>query len=112
MPRVGPDKYTHRDTCVIIKESWPKASFKKDKTSIRSPDKHEVVRQARDAKRMPRQVHRQRNMCYSKRKLAEGQLKKRQDKTSIRSPEKHEVVRQARDAKRRLRQVHRHRHMC
>ena len=63
MPRGGPDKYTDRDTCVI-KKNWPKASFKKDKTSIRSPEKDEVVRQARDAKRRPRQVHRQRHMCY------------------------------------------------
>ena len=60
MPREGADEYTDRDACVIKKESWPKASFKKNKISIISPEKHEVVRQARDAKSGPRQVHRQR----------------------------------------------------
>ena len=110
MPRGGPDKYTDRDTCVIKKESWPKASFKKDKKSIGSPEKHKVAKQARDAKRRPRQVHRQRHVCYKKASWSKASFKK--NKTSIRWQEKHEVVRQAGDTNRRPRQVHRQRHVC
>ena len=77
---------TQTETRVLLKKKMAEGQLQKDKTSIRSQEKHEVVRWSsrfQEDAQISTQTETRVLLLYYKRKLAEGQLNKIQDKHTM-----------------------------